>query len=153
GSGELAAATGLDDHVVLDADAAPAGQVDAGLDGDDHALLEHGVAARVEAGVLVRLQAQAVADAVDEPVAQAAGPDDRPPRFIALAHGGARTPRRHAGVVGGQHQRVDLQLAGVGVADHDCARGVGPVAVVRGAEVEQDQVAGLDAPAARAQVR
>src|SRR5215471_2483097 len=88
--GELPAAGGLDQDVVLDADAAPARQVDTRLDRDHHALFQHGSAARIHAGILVRLQAQAVADAVDEPVAEPAGPDHGPRRLVDLAHRGAR---------------------------------------------------------------
>src|SRR5687767_1975873 len=40
--GELACAGVGDEVVVLEADAADAGQIDAGLDGDDHAGLERG---------------------------------------------------------------------------------------------------------------
>src|SRR5258708_10981037 len=85
GPGEQAAAGGLDHHVVLDPDAAPARQVHPGLDRDDHALLQDRAAAGVEARVLVRLQAHAVADTVDETIGQPAGPDHGARGLVHLA--------------------------------------------------------------------
>src|SRR5260370_27684913 len=87
GTGQHAPARRLDDHVVLDAHAAPARDVDARLDGHDHALFEDRFAAGVEARSLVRLEAQTVAHAVDEPVGHAAGPAHAASRLVHFAHG------------------------------------------------------------------
>src|SRR5207247_10623810 len=59
-----------DDHV-LDADAAPAGDVDAGLDGDDHAVLQFVVRKAGETGSLVNEEADTVAKTVAEVLAEA----------------------------------------------------------------------------------
>src|SRR4029078_1264950 len=56
----------LDDDAALDAHTAPPREIDAGLDGEDHALLEHGGRARVEAGRFVGLQPQRVPGAMAE---------------------------------------------------------------------------------------
>ena len=60
-----------DHHDVLDAGPVPAGQVDAGLDGEGHARLQRQVVAGDDVGLLVHLQADAVAGAVDEVLAVA----------------------------------------------------------------------------------
>src|SRR5450830_542086 len=66
--GEEPAARSLDHNVVLDADAAPARDVDARLDGEDHAGLEHRGRARVKARIFVCLEAEAMPDSVEEPI-------------------------------------------------------------------------------------
>src|SRR5439155_1481058 len=66
---EQSGAVGLHHDVVLDADAAPALHVDAGLDGAHHARFERRVGSRVEARIFMRLQPEPVAGAVDEVIA------------------------------------------------------------------------------------
>ena len=53
------------------ANAAPTGQIDAGLDRDDHARLQDGIRARLEQWRFVHLHAQAVTGAVREELAVA----------------------------------------------------------------------------------
>src|SRR5438105_5995026 len=74
--GQHFAPTGADEDVVFNADAAHAGQIDAGLDGTDHAGREHSIDAGPEKRPFVHLQAQAVAGAVREKVAVAGIGDD-----------------------------------------------------------------------------
>src|ERR1700730_2694363 len=74
--GEGIGAVGGDDHRVLDAYSAHAGQVDAGLDGDDRAALQRITGARGHSRRLVDLEADSVAGAVHERVAPTGGHDD-----------------------------------------------------------------------------
>ena len=73
---EQAAAVGGDDHQILDAHAEAAGQVDAGLDGEAHALLNGQRAAGDVEGLLVVVDADAVAGAMGIEVAVAGAADD-----------------------------------------------------------------------------
>jgi len=66
GGEELRGAVGGDDHVVFAADAEFAGDVNAGLVGKSHAGFEDGLAGADEIGMLVAIEADAVADAVGE---------------------------------------------------------------------------------------
>src|SRR5689334_12864074 len=64
-------ALGGHEDIVLDPDATTAGQVDAGLDGDDHAGPEHDVGFPAEERGLVDVHADAVAQAVGKKAAEA----------------------------------------------------------------------------------
>src|SRR5262249_4102173 len=68
---EYLVAVWCDQDVVLDADAAPARKVDARLDGEDHAGLQHSLRPRSQGRPLMDLQADAVPQAVPEVVAVA----------------------------------------------------------------------------------
>src|SRR5215831_1122332 len=116
GHGQHPAAPALDDHVVLDPDSAPSGDIDPRLDRDDHALLEDGGSTRIETGILMHFQAQAVPDPVYEAVPQSTVADHGSGGLVNLAHGRARPYRGDPGVVGAENQRVHLTLAGVGLA-------------------------------------
>src|SRR5713226_8624683 len=67
---------GLDDDIVLDPHPAPTRDVDPWLDREHHPDLEHRLRAWVERRVLVRLEAEPVADTVEKPIAQPGGLDD-----------------------------------------------------------------------------
>src|SRR5690606_35450880 len=74
---ENAAAILLHHHQILDADAAAAGQIHAGLDAAHHAGLQHHPSPRAEArDLLVHVQPDAVTQAVAEKVAVARFGDD-----------------------------------------------------------------------------
>src|SRR3954468_24655428 len=78
-------------HDVLDPRAELAFEVDARLDRERHALLEHGVVALDAVGLLVRLLTNAVAGAVDEPVAVSGLGDQRTPDGVHGLGGDPRT--------------------------------------------------------------
>lgn len=66
GSEELRGAGGGDDHVVFTAEAEFAGDVDAGFVGEGHARFENRFAGADKIGMLMAVEADAVADAVGE---------------------------------------------------------------------------------------
>jgi len=85
GSEELRGAVGGDDHVIFAADAECADDVDAGLVRKSHAGRENGFAAAHEIGMLVAIEADAVAEAVGEifvPGSEASGRDDITRRIV-----------------------------------------------------------------------
>src|SRR2546423_4818323 len=150
GNGEqLRAALGLrpDHQRVLDADAAPARQIDPGFDGDRSAIIQCTRQTGAQTRVLVDLQADAVAEAVAAELAEAGAGDDG-------ARGGghvrARHPRRQrlpAGLLRGEHQVVDLDLpVGPGPADHEGAGHVGMIALIHRPEVDLQELALADPP-------
>ena len=81
------------------------GQVDAGLDRDDHAGLQRPVGRDV-----VHLEAHRMAGAVDEGVSVAGLLDDRPGGRVDVGVGGARRGGGDAGQFGLQDYLVDLAL-------------------------------------------
>src|SRR3954452_4622802 len=82
------------DHDVLDAGAAPSGQVDARLHGERHARLEGKLVAGHDVGRLVGVQPDPVSGAMDEVL---------PPPCVVdhAAGGGGAALRRDAGAHGG----------------------------------------------------
>ncbi len=137
-----------DDQGVFDPHPAAAGQVDPGLDGDDHARLQRTGPGRAEQRRLVDLQADAVPQPVHELVAVPRARDH-------LAGGGVdvddlRPGRQPAAphLLGGRDERVQVTLPAGGPADHHGAGHVGVVAVDQRAEVHLHQV-----PAAHRRVR
>src|SRR5262249_34804920 len=81
------------DHDVLEPEPEAPGEVDAGLDAERVARLERRPIAGHDVRLLVGLDADAVAGAVDEPVAQAGTGDDAPRRRVHLLTGYADTRR------------------------------------------------------------
>src|SRR5690606_24389032 len=130
-----------DGHDVLDADAEPAGQVDAGFDGEAHARHERLLLALDHVGRLVRGDADAVPGAVDEVLAVAGVGDDRAGRPVDVLAGGAGAHGAESGLLGGAYEVVDAALLVGGLPDVHGAGGVGAVAVLQAAEVEDDHVA------------
>src|SRR5260370_11535057 len=90
GFGEGGGAVLGDHHGVFDADPADAGEVDAGFDRDDGAGIQRTRRGASDPGGLVDLEADAVAGAVHEPVAEAGVFDDRPARPGDLRAGDTR---------------------------------------------------------------
>ena len=98
-----------DEEVVFDADAAEAGDVDAGLDGDDVAGLENGRGVHgIQTRVFVAAQAHAVAEAVAKKLAVAGAGDVGAGDGVDLVRGLARGERCRGGEVGVKDDRVDV---------------------------------------------
>src|SRR5262249_34652057 len=106
-------AVGGDEHVVLDPYAAPVGQVDPRLDGDDHASLENGRRARFHHRRLVDLQADAVSQAVVKKRAEARITDDSACFGIHVTGPYARAESAEGPLLGPEHDRVDLMELGL----------------------------------------
>src|SRR3954470_10147783 len=131
------------DHDVLDAGAAPSGQVDAGLHGERHPGLQGQLVAGDDVGPLVRVQPDPVAGAMDEVLP--------PPGVVDHAAGGgvdvlrrdAPPPRGDGGLLGGLQHRVPLgDLRRHRTADDVGAGAVRPVPGGRlAADVDADDVA------------
>src|SRR5262249_54834248 len=143
-----AAVLGGDDDV-LDAHAEAAGQVDAGLDGEAHPGLDQPLLALHHVRRLVGGDADAVADAVDEALAVAGGGDPLPGRPVDLLARHTRAHGLEARLLGAPDDLEHLTLLLGGLAHVDGARGVGAVAVLEPAEVQDDHVAVLDRALAR----
>src|SRR6201995_63315 len=101
------------DHQVLDPHPELAGQVDAGLDGDDITAGQHRVRALRHARRLVDLQPHAMPQAVPEVLAVARGGDDLARRRVGLAAARPGADGVQSGQLGLADEVVDLQ-AGVG---------------------------------------
>src|SRR6266702_1322926 len=134
---------------VLNPDAAHAGQVDTRLDGDGNPVPECTRPGHAQRRGLVDLQPHPVAEAMGEVLTMAGRADDVPGGRVHLLGGGAGHGRLDPGPLGRGHQGVDVALPGGGLAEHDGAGHVRVVAAVPGAAVDGDQVAGLEAAAAR----
>ena len=136
-------AVGGDDHDVLDPGSPLAREVDAGLDGERHALLEGQVVARDDVWLFVHRQSDAVAGAVHESLSQPFGGQH-------VAGGGVDLLRRDPGphgvdrrLLGALQHRVAPRDVGVWLADAVGAGGVGVVTgFVRAADVDDDDVTG-----------
>ena len=141
---DLRAVLAQDDDV-FQPDAEAAGQIDAGLDREHHALLQHRLRGRGDVGRLVAIDAHAVAGAVDEVLAVAGILDDTARRGVDLpclhAGPGCLQRRLHRLLDDG----VDLTIAFRRAADHGHARDVGGEAVLAAADVDDHSVAFLDA--------
>src|SRR6266576_7189655 len=143
----------LHDNIVLDPDAAPAGDVDARFDREHHAILEHRVRTRIETRVLMRLETEAVADPVEELLAVTAALDHAPRSGVDIPRSDTGAHRGNRGVMSGEDQLVDIALLRRRFSDDRHPRRVRLVASERRAEVEQYEVARREAPARRLEVR
>src|SRR4051812_13538183 len=141
------------DERVLDAHATAPREVDAGLDGDRHTGGQCTDARRGEAGRLVDLQADAVAETVCEVLAVPRLRDHLPRRGVHIGHLGAGHDGTDPGRLGGVHEFVDLSLPVRGLAEDEGAGHVGVVAVDGRAEVHLDEVAALELGVRRLVVR
>lgn len=139
-----AAAVLRDGDDVLDAHPEAAGQIDAGLHGEAHPGHEGLFLALDHVRRLVRGDADSVAGAVDEVGAVSGVVDDRAGGAVDLLAGDSRAYRAETGLLGLADEVVDALFVVAGFADVDRARGVGAVAVLEAAEVEDDHVAPLD---------
>src|SRR5881628_1433094 len=120
------AAVVSEDRDVLDADAEPTRDVDAGLDRERHAGLELLVIAADEIRMLMSVEADAVSGAVDEPLAVASLVDHAPRRGVDRCCGRATARGLVAGFLRSAHDVVDLTDLVVDVTpDVDRSCGVG----------------------------
>src|SRR5213593_3440706 len=143
------AAVVSEERDVLDADAEPTRDVDAGLDRERHSGLQLLVIAADEIWVLMAVEADAVSRAVDEPLAVASLVDHAPRRGIDRCRGRATARGRIAGFLRSLHDVVDLTDLVVDVIpDVDRSRDVGAIPRTRAAEVQHDRIAARDAPLA-----
>src|SRR5262249_56036208 len=99
--------------------------------------------------LLVGLDADAVAGAVDEPVAQAGTGDDAPRRRVHLLTGYADTRRPYRLLLRVDQHGVRVAHLRRRLAHDEQARDVRAVVVHAAAEVTHDDVAGLDHASAR----
>ena len=129
------------------------GHVDPGLDRDDHAGGQRGLALLGQPRPLVDVEPDAVAQPVAEVLGVAGGVDDRARDGVDLAAGGPRAHGRERRLLGLEHQLVDLAVARVDVARRVGARAVRGVAVELRAPVDDAQRAGGDRHVARRGVR
>src|SRR4249919_3295040 len=137
------AVLGRDDDV-FDPYAEPARQVDPGLDREAHAGLDRAGFALDHVRRLVGRETDAVAGAVDEPLAVSGFGDDPAGGAVDVLAGGAGANRLECGLLRAAHDVVHLSLLRGRLADVDGARRVRAVPVLGAAEVEHDHVALLD---------
>src|SRR6185312_9256409 len=129
---------------VLDPYPEPPRQVDPGLDREAHAGLDRTGLALDHVRRLVDREADAVAGAVDEPLAVPGAGDHAAGGAVDVLAGGAGADRVERGLLGEADDVVHLRLLLGWLADVDGAGRVRPVAVLRAAEVQDDHVALLD---------
>ncbi len=119
-------------------------QVGAGLDRERHPRLQHRAAARHQVRRLVRVEPDAVAEAVREQLAVAGVGEHGAGGGVDRAGGGAGDGGGAAGVVRRVDRRVDVVVAARRLAHHHHPRDVGRVAVAQAADVDHDRVAAAD---------
>src|SRR5215471_14778612 len=112
---------------VLDPDTAPAGHVDARLDGDGNPVSKSTGPAVSQHRRLVDLQAHPVPQTVREVLAVAGLGNDVAGRRVHVRHGRVRPGRRDPGPLRGGHERIEVALPAGWRAEHDRARHVGVV--------------------------
>jgi hypothetical protein len=95
-------------------------------------------------GRFVRGQSDAVPGAVDEYISVSGFGDDGSWHAIDLLALDARTDSLESGLLGASHNVMYSLLFCAGIADMDCSRGVGSVAVLQAAEVQYHHVPLLD---------
>src|SRR5207244_1711329 len=117
------------EHVVFDADAPFAGEIDAGFDRYDHSGAKlFLVAALSEGGELMDVAADAVAQAVAELFAEAGILDDLAGDTVGLLGGDAGADELDRRELRFEHDFVDLLDARADAADEQRARQIGAVA-------------------------
>src|SRR2546430_11616754 len=151
--GEGIGAVGGDDHRVLDADAAHTREVHARLDRDDRTALQGITGTRGHPRLLVDLEPYTMTGAVHERVAPAGGVDDLATGAVDGRAVGAGAHRFAPGPLALAHDIPHAPRLPTGVADADGAGHVGAVPVDDAPEVDDDELARLDAARARAGVR
>src|SRR5215469_5698924 len=125
---------------VLDPDAAPAGQVDPGFDGNGNPVSQCTGPPVPDDRGLVHLQADAVAEPVPEILVVTGVADQVTGGRVDGGHIGADGRRAHAGPLGGGHQVIDLPLPAGRLAERHGAGHVGVVPAEPRAAVDRDQV-------------
>ena len=135
----------LGDHdQVLDPDPELARDVDAGLDRDHVAGLEHVLGGLAQPRRLVDLEPDPVAETVAEVVLVAAVADHRPGGLVGLLAADPGADRLEPGRLGGADELVGLARRLADLADGEGPGAVGAVAVDQRAHVPDDQVARAD---------
>src|SRR3954453_15240508 len=133
-----------DDHRVLDAHATHTREIHAGLDRDDRTGFQGITGTRGHSGLLVDLETHAVAGAMHERVGPPRRRADLATRTVDLGAVDAGAHRVAAGRLALAPHRPGPPGVGTGVADAHGAGHVRAVAVDDAAEVDHDQLAGLD---------
>src|SRR6476646_3569909 len=123
-------------HIVLDADAAPAGTVDARLDRNYRAFTERCFDGFRQTRRFVDLEAQSVAEAVPERVAVTAVLDVAASKSIGFLPLHARSHRLRRDGVGVTDDVIDLPLLGGRASDHHRPSDVGAVAFVLRSDIQ-----------------
>lgn len=145
-----------DGHDVFAADAEFVGDVYTRFVGEGHARLKHGGATLDEIGVLVNVQADAVADAMGKEFvagAEAGGSDDGARGGVHGAAEAAGAGRIEGCVLRAANGFEDeLHFFG-GLAENAGARNIGPIAFDGAAVINQDNVAFLEGAGLLAAVR
>jgi hypothetical protein len=143
---ESCGSIGIDDHQVFAADAEFVGDVDAGLVGKGHAWFEDGFAAVNEIGMLVDVEADAVADAMSEKFvagSETGGGDLCASSVVDGASGFSGTRGIESGVLCfADSFESALHLFG-GLAEDGGAGYVGLIAFDETAIIDQDDIAFL----------
>src|SRR5688572_1146151 len=135
-----------EDRDVLDADAEPTREVDAGLDREGHARLEPLVVAAYEVRMLVSVEPDPMPGAVDEALTVSGVVDHAARRGIDRRRRCACHRRRIPRLLRAPHDVVDAAHVVIdAVTDVDGARDVGAVPLACASEVENDRVATSDA--------
>src|SRR5919197_4178080 len=131
-----------DEHAVGDAEAGLPGDVDARLVGDDHPGLEHGVVAVLQPRRLVHPQADAMALAVPDVVAEPGGADDVQAGLVDVGAARAGPQLAAAGPLRLEHDLVVAALPGAWSAEEERALALHEPAPDRAAERQHERVAG-----------
>ena len=135
----LAAVSGDDDQI-LHADAEFAGQIDAGLYGEDHAFSGHVLAGRAYIAGIVVLQADHMAKAVGKEGTVPSGGDMFSGNPVDLAQGNAGTDDGLRFFIGLPDQIVNGGVGFIRFFAEEGAGHVGAVAVLNTAHVDYDAV-------------
>ena len=133
-----------DEHEVLDADAALAGEVDPRLDGDDVAGLEHVGRLGAQRRGLVDLDADAVPEPVAERLAEPGCVDQRARGRVGVNATHSRSDGLQARELCFQTERVDLRQPLGDLAHRERPRAVRAVAVDDATRVDHDEHTLLD---------
>src|SRR5215469_6973043 len=133
---------------VLDPDAAPAGQVNPGFDGNGNPIFKCTGPPVPDDRGLVHLQADAVAEPVPEVLVVTGVADQVTGGGVDVSDVRADRRGRHARPLCGGHQIIDLPLPGCGLAERHGAGHVGVVPAVPRAAVDRDQVPHGERPVA-----
>src|SRR5262245_25122345 len=141
---QLPHAGGGDLHGVLDLDAAPAVLVVGRLHAEDHARLERHAGRGVDGRRVVRLEPDPVADVVALVVRHPVGAGDAHRGLEDLVHGHAGLHGRDGGLLSVAGGVVVAELLLGRCAEHRGPRDIRAIALVHAAQVEADQVAGLE---------
>ena len=123
---------------ILNAHAAPTGEIDAGLHCKNHTLAQHVRSALADAGELMNGKPHAVTERMPKVVAMACVFDDVSGEGIRLISGHSFFDCRYRRFLRGQDDVIDAPKRVIRLADADGAREVGVITVDAGADVNDD---------------